>query len=203
MPSPPPNFSLCSRLQSIIAYFVPQPSRLLLTLPLSSPKPTDFPNAVSSHPRFRNGFVCVSGRRRRRRHLSHMRGCLHLQQQNYRSNSYSLPSQHLSTPKPDLIPKYCSLRYGGTVKNKTHYICRSPHSDSSFYFKNPYDTHALQKAKQKHRWSQAPRSSFKDGHPHKTARRCCLECEGQKVYQTQIHGQRHDRKVLETQNDRW
>jgi hypothetical protein len=190
MPSPSPFTSQIDNRLPCPPTFV-----LLLTLPLSSPKQTDFRNVVSSHPYFRHGFICTPGRRRRRRHLSYMRGCLHLQQQNYRSNSYSLPSQQPSA----LIPKPHSL---GTVENKTHPICRSPHSNSSSYFKSPYDTHALQKAKQKHRWSQAPWSSFKDSHPHKAARWCYLECKRQKVHQAQVYGQRHDRKVLQVRNDR-
>ena len=192
MPSPPAQID--NRLPC------PPTFALLLTLPLSSPKQTDFRNVASSHPHSRHGFT--PGRRRRRRHLSYMRGCLHLQHQNNRSH-------WLSGPKPDLIPIKSVVirsrsRYCGTAENKTHHICCSSHPSS--YFKNPYDAHAPQKAKQKHRCiqpSQTPWSSPKDGHPHKATRQCCLECKGQQNHQVQICGQRHDRKVLETQNERW
>lgn len=171
--------------------------------PRSSPKQTDCRNVVSSHPHSRrHGFICAPARRRRRRrHLSYMRGCLHLQHQHQNNRP--------SGPKPDLIPNNPfvihshSLRRCGTAENKAHYICRSSHPSS--YFKNTYNPRASKKAKQKHRCvqpSQASWSSPKDGHPHKAARRCSLECKGQKVYQAQIYGQRHDRKVLEAPNDR-
>ena len=192
MPSPPVQID--NRLPR------PPTFALLLTLPLSSPKQTDCRNVVSSHPYCRHGFT--PGRRRRRRHLSYMRGCLHLQHQNNRSN---LPSG----PKPDLIPinPFAVHSYSlhcGTLENKIHYICRSSHPSS--YFKNSYNAHTPQKAKQKYRCiqpSQAPWSSPKDDHPHKAALRYYLECKRQKVHQAEIYGQRHDRKLLEAQDDRW
>ncbi|KAH9004659.1 hypothetical protein EDB86DRAFT_1973788 [Lactarius hatsudake] len=170
-------YAIISRLLTLFAsqidYRLPCPPIFapLLIPSLSSSKQTDFRNVVS-HPHFRHGLFCTSGRRRRRRHLSYMRGCLHLQQQNYRSDSYSLPSD----PKPKHIPNNpfaYSLCYGGTVENKTHDICRSSHSNPSSYIKSPYHVRDLQKSKQTPRYTQptqAPWSSSKDCHPHKAAR---------------------------------
>src|SRR6266404_3821601 len=100
----------------------PPTSTLLLTPSLSSSKQTDCHNVASHHPCFRHGCICTPGRRRRRRHLSYMRGCLHMQQQNYRPKSNSLPIRRPSGPEPNLIPNNLftirshSPYYGGAIE---------------------------------------------------------------------------------------
>jgi hypothetical protein len=181
--------------------------RISLTPFLSSSKQTDFRNVASSRPHLGLGLIYAPPRkrrrRRRRRHLSYMRRCLHVQQQNYPTGPCSLCIQQSSDPHSSLTSVVsfaicsCISCHRSTIENKTHHPCRPPLTQSLPYFRRPHSS--LQKAKQMHRCiqsSQARCASPKDRRPLDCSPCCYLKSEEQKGPQAHILGQRHDRRVF-------
>ena len=175
-----------------------------LTPFLSSSKQTDFRNVASSRPHLGRGLIYAPTRRRRRRHLSYMRRCLHMQQQNRPSDPCSLRIQlqqssdpHPSTSVVSFAICSCIPYRLGAVENKTHHPCHSSLTESSPYLRRSRSS--LQKAKQMHRCiqsSQAPCPSPKVQRSLNCSPCCDFKSEGQQGPQAHILGQRHDRRVF-------
>jgi len=205
---PPFLSSIDNRSLNFSYSHLPLPAIHLLTLLLSSSKQTDFRNVASSRPYLRHSPIFASTRRRRRRHLSHMRRCLHVQQQT-RPSACSPRIQQSSDPHSNLTsdPSFAICPYTRyhrhTVENKTHYSSCPSLTESSSSFRRPHIF--LPKATQKHRRMQsnkAPRASLKGWRSRNHSTWCFLKSEGQKGPQAPILGQRHDSSV-KASHDSW
>ena len=196
------------RLQSITASFALLHScsssrRISLTPFLSSSKQTDFRNVASSRPHLGHSLICASTRRRRRRrHLSYMRRCLHVQQQNRPSNPCSLSIQQSSDPHSNLTPVASFAIYSwapchhSTAENKIHHTCHPALAESLLYLQRSHSS--FQKAKQIHRCIQSSQTrcaSTKDRRSLDCSHCRYLKTEAKKGLQPHILGQRHDRRV--------
>jgi len=198
-----PRVHLQSITTSLVLLHSCSPSRrIYLTLFLSSSKQTDFRNVASSRPHFGHGLIYAPARRRRRRHLSYMRRCLHVQQQNCPSNPCFPRIQQSSDPHSNLTPvtssAICSrtpCRHS-TVENKTHHTCNTTFTESLFYLQRPHSF--FEKAKQTHRCIQSIQTrcaSTKDRRSLDCSPCRYLKIEAKKGLQAHIFGQRHDRRV--------
>jgi hypothetical protein len=177
--------------------------RISLTPFISSSKQTDFRNVASSRPHLGRGLIYAPARRRRRRrHLSYMRRCLHVQQQNRPSNLCSLRIQQSSDPHSNITPfasfAICSwtICHHSTVENKTHHTCHPTLTESLLYLQRPHTS--FKKAKQTHRCIQSSQTrcgSTKDRRSLDCSPCRYLKTEAKKGLQAHILGQRHDRRV--------
>ncbi len=198
----PPRFHLQSITASLALLRLSSPRPISLTPFSSSSKQTDFRNVASSRQHLGHSLIYAPTRRRRRRHLSYMRGCLHVQQQNRPSDPCSLCIQQSSDPHSNLIPVAsfaicsCTPCYHGTVKNKTHHSRRPSLTESLLYLRRPHSS--LQKANQIHKSIQSIQTrcaSTKRQKPFDCLPRRYLKIEAKKGLQAHIPGQRHDRRV--------
>jgi hypothetical protein len=210
---PLPHFFYCHtprvHLQSITAslallHSCSSSRRISLTPFLSSSKQTDFRNVASSRPHLGHGLIYAPTRRRRRRrrHLSYMRRCLHVQQQNRPSNPCFLRIQQSSDPHSNLTAvasfAICSWTpcHHSTVENKTHHTCHTTFTESLPYLRRPHSS--FKKAKQIHRCIQSSQTrcaSTKDRRSLDCSPCRYLKIESKKGLQAHILGQRHDRRV--------
>lgn len=198
-----PRFNLQSITAGVaLLYSCSSSCRISLTPFLSSSKQTDFRNVASSRPHLGHSLIYAPTRRRRRRHLSYMRRCLHVQQQNCPSNPCSLRIQQSSDPHSNLTPVtsfvICSSTacHYSAVENKTHHTCYPTLTESLFYLRRPHGS--FKKAKQIHRRIQSSQTrctSTKDRRSLDCSPSRYLKTEAKKGLQAHILGQRHDRRV--------
>jgi hypothetical protein len=198
-----PRFHLQSITSSLaLLHSCSSSRRISLTPFLSSSKQTDFRNVASSRPHLGHSLIYAPTGRRRRRHLSYMRRCLHVQQQNRPSNPCSLRIRQSSDPHSNFTPPasfiICSWTacHHSAVENKTHHTCHPTLTESMFYLRRPHSS--FKKAKEIHRCiqsSQTRYASIKDRRSLDCSPSHYLKTEAKKGPQAHILGQKHDRRV--------